>query len=75
MTMELSEETRDLIRGKARELHGRFHEETDPSEREIVESLTLTARRMMEDDRPEQAIHAMIQDTNIGAIEQALMFY
>lgn len=72
---ELTKETRELIRGKARELRGRFHAETDPSEREIVESLTLTARRMMEDDRPEQAIHAMIQDTNIGAIEQALMFY
>ena len=55
------------IRVKAAELRGRFHGPDDLSETDLIEGMTLTAKRLAAEGKAEPEIP--------GSVYQALMFY
>lgn len=66
---------RRAIRTKAAELRGRFHGPDDLSETDLIEGMTLTAKRLAAEGRAEQEILDVISRENPGSVYQALMFY
>lgn len=63
------------IRVKAAELRGRFHGPDDLSETDLIEGMTLTAKRLAAEGKAEPEILDVIKREIPGSVYQALMFY
>lgn len=63
------------IRTKAVELRGRFHGPDDLSETDLIEGMTLTAKRLAAEGKAEPEILDVISREIPGSVYQALMFY
>ena len=66
---------RRAIRTKAAELRGRFHGPDDLSETDLIEGMTLTAKRLAAEGKAEPEILDVISREIPGSVYQALMFY
>lgn len=63
------------IRTKAAALRGRFHGPDDLSETDLIEGMTLTAKRLAAEGKAETEILDVIKREIPGSVYQALMFY
>lgn len=64
-----------VIRTKAAALRGRFHGPDDLDETDLIEGMTLTAKRLAAEGKAEPEILDVIKREIPGSVYQALMFY